>query len=77
MRRVRSQGVRRLSSDKQRQLAARQLLWRATGDRTQLAEAKRLLDEMLSLSSDEDRASALANLRVNREIVAAAKEAGL
>lgn len=38
---------------------------------------KRLLDESLSQLSAEDRASALANLRVNREVAAAAKAAGL
>jgi hypothetical protein len=58
-------------------LAARHLLWRATGDRTHLVAAKRLLDESVANVDAETRASMLANLRVNREIAAAAKAAGL
>jgi hypothetical protein len=58
-------------------LEARRLLWRATGDRTHLVAAKRLLDEAVAKVDAETRASMLANLRVNREIAAAAKEQGL
>jgi len=65
----------RLGADER--IEARFLVWTATGDRAHLAEAKRLLDESTSQFSDEDRASALANLRLNREIAAAAKAAGM
>jgi tetratricopeptide (TPR) repeat protein len=65
----------RLSVDER--LEARHLLWRATGDRTHLVAAKRLLDESVANVDAETRASMLANLRVNREIVAACKEQGL
>jgi tetratricopeptide (TPR) repeat protein len=50
------------------------MLWEATGDRTHLAEAKRLLDEALALAPEEDRESISRNLRVNREILAAWRE---
>ena len=50
---------------------ARWLLWRATGDRAHLDEAKRLLDEVVAHVDDETRTSMLGNLRLNREIVAA------
>ena len=52
------------------------LLWRATGDRTHLVEAKRLLDELLAKNPAEHHATMLANVRVNREIVAAWAAAG-
>ena len=55
---------------------ARWLLWRATGDRAHLAEAKRLLDEALSTQPAEDHAAMLTNVPLHREIVAAAKEQG-
>jgi tetratricopeptide (TPR) repeat protein len=58
-------------------IEARLLLWRAGGETSYLAEAKQLLAEMMSSWSEEDRASALANLRLYREIVAAAKAAGI
>ena len=50
---------------------ARLLLWKATGDRTHLDEAKRLLGEHLAMNPPEDRESMCENLRVNREILAA------
>ncbi len=50
---------------------ARLLLWKATGDRTQLEKAKRLLDESLAKIPDEHHESMLTNLRVNRGIMAA------
>lgn len=65
----------RLSASERRE--ARYLLWRATGDAAHLAEAKRLLDESVSWMSAEDRASALTNLRLNREVVEACKAEGL
>ncbi len=55
----------------------RWLLWEATGDRTHLAAAKRLLDESLAKVPAEHHAAMLANVRANREIAAAAKAAGL
>ena len=58
-------------------MTARLLLWKATQDRAHLAEAKRLLDEALAKVPAEHHASMLANVRVNREIAAAAKAQGL
>lgn len=58
-------------------IEARHLLWRATGSRGDLAEAKRLLDASLAPLSEDDRATAQANVRVNREVMAAARAAGL
>jgi hypothetical protein len=56
---------------------ARFLLWKATGDRMHLAEAKRLLDEAVAGVPDDVRESMLANLRGNRAIAEAAKAEGL
>ena len=50
---------------------ARSALWRATGDRGHLEEARRLLDESVAHVDDETRQSMLTNLRLNREIMAA------
>jgi tetratricopeptide (TPR) repeat protein len=47
------------------------LLWRATGDSAYLERAKRQLDEWVAYVDDETRRSMLANVRVNREIMAA------
>ena len=58
-------------------LDARRLLWKSTGDRTHLKEAKRLLDDALAHAPPDCRESMLANVRLNREIAAAAREAGL
>ncbi len=58
-------------------LVARHLLWKATGDRAHLEEAKRLLDESVAHVDEETRQSMLTNLRLNREIMAACKEAGI
>ena len=63
--------------DAAERLDARFLLWRATGDRTHLAEAKRLLDESVAHVDAETRTSMLTNLRLNRDITAAAQAAGL
>ena len=65
----------RLSAEER--LGARWFLWRATGSRTHLAEAKRLLDESLAKVPAEHHTAMLANVRVNREVTAAAKEQGL
>jgi hypothetical protein len=61
----------------EKRILSRRLLWKSSGDVAHLAEAKRLLSEMLAPWSPEDRASALANIRLNREITAAAQAAGL
>ncbi len=52
---------------------ARLLLWKATGERFHLTEAKRLLDESLATVTDEDRERMCTNLRLHREIVAACR----
>jgi len=56
---------------------ARFLLWRATGDRAHLVEAKRRLDFMVEHAPTEDRVSMLTNVRLDREIMEAAKATGL
>ena len=50
------------------------LLWKATGDRAHLEEAKRLLDESVAHVDDATRESMLTNLHVDREIMAGAWE---
>jgi tetratricopeptide (TPR) repeat protein len=55
----------------------RLLLWRSTRDRAHLGEAKRILDEALAKVPAAHHEAMLANVRVNREIVAACKDAGL
>jgi len=47
-------------------------MWKATGDRAHLAEAKRLLDFMTEHAPPDCRGTMLSNVRLNREIVAAA-----
>jgi hypothetical protein len=61
----------RLEAEERRE--ARLLLFRATGDRTHLREAKRLLDEMLAGVPEEHHEAIRTNLRVNREILAACR----
>jgi hypothetical protein len=46
----------------------------ATADSAHLADARRLLDESVANADDATRESILANLRVNREIMAAWRE---
>jgi hypothetical protein len=53
------------------------MLWKATGDRAHLAEAKRLLDEILAKNPPEHHAAMLRNVRVNREIVEACRAEGI
>lgn len=50
------------------------LLWQATRERGHLAEAKRLLDLLVEHAPPEYRESMLVNVRLHREIVAAARE---
>lgn len=64
----------RLHSDERRE--ARLLLFRATGDRGHLEEARRLVDESVTQFDAETRESMLANLRVNREIMEACESEG-
>jgi len=59
----------RLKAEQRRE--ARLLLFRATGDRAHLEEARRLLDEALSKVPEHYHESMCQNLRVNREILAA------
>jgi hypothetical protein len=58
-------------------LDVRFTLWQVTADRAHLAEAKRLLDFTVAHAPPDSRGSMLANVRLHREITAAAKEAGL
>jgi len=62
----------RLQAEERRE--GRYLLFRATGDRVHLEEAKRLLDETLAAVPEEYHESMCRNLRVNREILAAWRE---
>jgi tetratricopeptide (TPR) repeat protein len=52
-------------------LEARWLLFRATGDRAHVVEARRLLDESVAIVDEETRESMLTNRRLSREITAA------
>jgi serine/threonine protein kinase/tetratricopeptide (TPR) repeat protein len=58
-------------------MEARLLLWHVTRDRSHLAEAKRRLDFLVAHAPADCRESMLANVRLYREIAAAAREAGL
>lgn len=53
------------------------LLWKATGKRGHLAEAKRQLDFLVEHAPPEDREPMLKNVWFFREIAAAAREAGI
>jgi hypothetical protein len=61
----------------QEAMEARFLLWQATRDPAHLAEAKRLLEFLVVYAPPEFRDSMLANVRLHREIAAAAREQGL
>ena len=61
----------------QEAMQARFLLWQATRDPAHLAEAKRLLDFIVEHAPPECRQPMLANVRLHREIAAAAREQGL
>jgi tetratricopeptide (TPR) repeat protein len=54
----------------------RYLLWRATGDRAHLFEAKRLLLEMVEHAPANCRETMVASVRLHREILEAARVAG-
>jgi hypothetical protein len=55
-------------------MVVRWLLFRTTGERAHLDEARRLLDEAVAPVDEETRESMLANLRLYREIMAACGE---
>jgi hypothetical protein len=48
------------------------LLFRATGDRAHLAEAKRLLDHLVENAPEDCRETMLSNVSLHRAIAAAA-----
>ncbi len=56
--------------------SVRWLLWLATGDRSHLAAARRLLDAALAKVPAEHHVAMLASVRLNREIVAACSAGG-
>jgi tetratricopeptide (TPR) repeat protein/energy-coupling factor transporter ATP-binding protein EcfA2 len=58
-----------------RRMAAHRLLFEATGDRAHLDEAKRLLDFLVAHAPPACRRSMLENVRLHREIAAAAAAA--
>jgi tetratricopeptide (TPR) repeat protein len=58
-------------------MRARFLLWQATRDLAHLAEARRRLDYLVEHAPPDCRESMLANVRLHREIAAAAREHGL
>ena len=58
-------------------MEAHHLLFEARGDPGDLAEAKRILDFLVEHAPPAYRASMISNVRLHREIAAAAREAGL
>jgi serine/threonine protein kinase/tetratricopeptide (TPR) repeat protein len=58
-------------------MQARRLLWLATRDVAHLVEAKRLLDHLTAHAPPECRESMLSNVRLHREIAAAARQHGV
>jgi tetratricopeptide (TPR) repeat protein len=58
-------------------MRARFLLWQANRDAAHLAEATRRLDSLVEHAPADCRESMLANVRLHREIAAAAREEGL
>ena len=58
-------------------MEARFLLWQATRDAAHLAEAKRRLEFIVEHAPADCRESMLANVRLHREIAAAARGEGL
>jgi serine/threonine protein kinase/tetratricopeptide (TPR) repeat protein len=52
-------------------------LWRATGNAAHLVEAKRIVDLRVAHAPPEFRESMLTNVRLHREVVAAAREQGI
>ncbi len=64
-------------AEMQSAMQARFVLWQATRDPAHLAAAKRRLDFIVEHAPPECRESMLANVRLHREIAAAAREQGL
>jgi len=64
-------------AEMQEAVEARFLLWQATRDPAHLAEAKRLLDFIVEHAPLDCHQTMLANVRLHREIAAAAREQGL
>jgi serine/threonine protein kinase/tetratricopeptide (TPR) repeat protein len=64
-------------AEMQEAMQARFLLWQATRDPAHLVEAKRLLDFLVEHAPPDCRESMLANVRLHRDIAAAAREEGL
>jgi serine/threonine protein kinase/predicted ATPase len=58
-------------------MECRALLWRTAAEPADLAEAKRLLDHLVAHAPPDCRSSMLANVRLHREIVAAAGDRGV
>jgi tetratricopeptide (TPR) repeat protein len=58
-------------------MRARFALWEATRDRAHLVEAKRLLDFLVAHTPPDLRGAVAANVRLHREILAAARAQGL
>jgi hypothetical protein len=52
-------------------------LWRASGDRALLVEAKRRLDHIVEHAPDEYKTSMVERVPLHRDIAAAARKAGL
>jgi len=57
-------------------LRARQLLWRATGDRGHLDEAKRVLDRLLENAPPDCRQAMIANVPLHRYVAMATGDGG-
>jgi hypothetical protein len=53
------------------------LLWQATRDPTHLAEARRRLDLLVEHAPADCRESMITNVRLHREIAAAARDHGI
>jgi hypothetical protein len=58
-------------------MEARFLLWRATSDTADLAEARRLLQHLRDHAPAEYCDTMVENVPLHRDILAAAREAGL
>jgi len=61
----------------QNAMHARFLVWKATGDRAHLEEARRRLDYLVAHAPPAHRESMATNVRLHREIAAAAAAAGI
>ncbi len=73
--RVFSERESRLDNEDRR--TARWFLWKATGDRSHLAESKRLLDAAVAATPAEFRETMLTDVALHRDIVAASRAEGI